>query len=55
MFMKILKRIKKHLILVIIQTCFDESNNLIAGKMKDETGGVPIDELVGVNPKIYLF
>ena len=53
--MKILKRIKKHLILVIIQTYFDESNKLIAGKMKDETGGVPIDELVGVNPKMYSF
>ena len=55
MFMKILKRIKKHLILVIIQKYFDESNKVIAGKMKDETGGVPIDELVGVNPKMYSF
>ena len=31
----------------------DNSNKLVIGKMKDETGGVAIEEFIGLNPKIY--
>ena len=34
---------------------YDNSNKLVIGKMKDETGGVAIEELVGLKPKMYLF
>ena len=27
---------------------YDDSNKLVVGKMKDETGGVAIEELVGL-------
>ena len=45
---KILVRIKKCLILRIIQSKhYDDSNKLVAAKMKDETAGVAIKEFVG--------
>ena len=28
--------------------CYDDSNKLVVGKMKDETGGVAIKEFVGL-------
>ena len=31
------------------------SNKLLIGKKKDETGGVAIEEFVGQKPKMYLF
>ena len=34
---------------------YDNSNKLNIGKMKDETGGVAIEEYVGLKPKIYSF
>ena len=33
----------------------DNSNKLVIGKMKDETGSVAIGEFVGLKPKIYSF
>ena len=32
---------------------YDNSRNLVVGKMKDETGGVSIEEIVGFKPKMY--
>ena len=34
---------------------YDDSNKLVIGKMKDETGGVAIQEFIGLKPKLYLF
>ena len=34
---------------------YDNSNKLNIGKMKDETGGVAIEEYVGLKPKMYSF
>ena len=34
---------------------YDNSNKLVIGKMKDETGGVAIEEFVGLKPKMYSF
>ena len=34
---------------------YDDSNKLVAGKMKDETAGVAIKEFVGLKPKMYFF
>ena len=34
---------------------YDESNKLVIGKMKDETGGVTIEEFVGLKPNMYSF
>ena len=34
---------------------YDDSNKLVVGKMKDETGGVTIKELVGLKPKIHSY
>ena len=34
---------------------YDDSNKLVIGKMKDETGGVAIEEFVGLKPKMYSF
>ena len=31
----------------------DDSNKLVTGKMKDETGGVAIEEFLGLKPKMY--
>ena len=33
----------------------DDLNKLLTGKMKDETGGVSIEEFVRLKPKMYLF
>ena len=32
--------------------CYDDSNKLVVGKMKDETGGVAIEEFVVLKPKM---
>ena len=34
---------------------YDDSNKLVAGKMKEETGAVTIEELVGLKPRMYSF
>ena len=34
---------------------YNDSNKLVVGKMKDETGGVAIEEFVGLKPKMYSF
>ena len=34
---------------------YDNSNKLVFGKMKDETAGVAIEEIVGLKPKIYSY
>ena len=34
---------------------YNNSNKLVIGKMKDETGGVAIEEFVGLKPKMYSF
>ena len=34
---------------------YDESNKLVFGKMKDETSGVSIEEIVGLKPTMYSF
>ena len=34
---------------------YDNSNKLVVGKMKDQTGGVAIEEFVGLKPKMYLY
>ena len=35
--------------------CFDDSNKLVVGKMKDETGGVAIKEFAGLKSKMCSF
>ena len=58
MFMKILAKIKKFFILVAIhlsQKYYDDSNQLIVGKIKDQTSGFAIEEFIGSNPKMYSF
>ena len=34
---------------------YDDSNNLVIAKMKDETGGVAVEEFVGLEPKMCSF
>ena len=34
---------------------YDNLNKLVIGKMKDETGGFAIEELVALKPKMYSF
>ena len=34
---------------------YDDSNKLVVGKLKDETGGVVIEEFVRIKPKMYSF
>ena len=34
---------------------YDNSNKLVIRKMKDETGGVVIEEFFGLKPKMYSF
>ena len=55
--MKILATIEKCLIslIIIIIINYDNSNKLVIGKMKDEIGGVAIEEFVGLQPKMYSF
>ena len=33
----------------------NDSNKLVVGKMKDETGGVDFEQFVGLKPKLYSF
>ena len=50
-------------ILVAIKKCnysfkskyYDDSNKLVIGKMKDENGGVVIEEFFGLKSKMYSF
>ena len=56
MFMKI--KIKIYLILVIIRKdsrFYNNSNNLVVSKTKDETGGVPIKGFVQLKSEVYTF
>ena len=34
---------------------YDNSNKLLVGKIKDETGGVANEEFVGLKPKMYSY
>ena len=34
---------------------YDDSNKLGVGKIKDKTAGVPLEEFVGLKPRIYFF
>ena len=34
---------------------YDNSNKLVIGKMKDETGGIAIEKFVGLKPKMQSF
>ena len=34
---------------------YDNANNLVVGKIKDETAGVPIKVFVGLRSKMYTF
>ena len=34
---------------------YNDSNKLVTGKMKSETDGVAIEEIVGLKPKMYSF
>ena len=33
--------------------CYDNSNKLVIGKMKDETASVAIEQFAGFKPKMY--
>ena len=35
--------------------CYDNSNKLVLGKIKDETSGVAIEEFVRLKPNMYSF
>ena len=54
-FVKILVRITKFLILIIIQLNkkYDNSKNLVVDKMKDEMGDEANEGFVGLKPKMY--
>ena len=32
---------------------YDNSNKLVIGKMKNETGGFAVEEFIGLKPKVY--
>ena len=34
---------------------YDDSNKLVVSKMRDKTGGVALEEFVGLNPNMYSF
>ena len=54
MFMKIFVRIKKcYSSNYSAKLKYYDSNKLVVGKMKDDTAGVAIKELIGLNPRIY--
>ena len=53
MFMKNFLNGKNCLTLVIIQKIYDDANKKVIGKIKDEYGGVIIDEFVGLKSKMY--
>ena len=56
MFMKSFSSGKICLTLIIaqkIQSFFDDTNEKVIGKMKDEFGGVVVDEFVGLRSKMY--
>ena len=53
MFMKNFLNGKICLTLVIIQKIFDNATKKVIGKMKDEYGGVIINEFVGLKSKMY--
>ena len=56
--MKILAAIKKCLIFTNYSTkskYYDNSNNLIIAKLKDEIGGVAIEEFVVLKSEMYSF
>ena len=56
MYMKILVKAKKSLILaIILSKCYDNSNKLVVSKTKYETGSVIIKKFVKLKPKIYSF
>ena len=57
-FIKISSKIKSHLTSVIIQKdlkYYDNANNLVICKMKDETSGVPIKGFVWLKHKMYTY
>ena len=35
--------------------CYDDSNKIAIGRLKDETGGIAINKFVGLNPEMYSF
>ena len=35
--------------------CYDDSKKLFFGKMKDETGGIALEDIVGLKPMMYSF
>ena len=59
MFLNILARIKKYLILVIIRlrrNCLMIQNKLVTDKMKDKTGGVATEEFFWIEAKeVFVF
>ena len=38
---------------IYLTKCYDDSKKLVIGKMKDETGGVAIEEFVGLKSRMY--
>ena len=32
---------------------YNDSNKLVIGEMKDKTGGIAVEEFVGLKPKVY--
>ena len=56
MYMKILVKTKKSLILaIILSRCYHNSNKLVVSKMKYETGCVIIKKFVKLKPRMYSF
>ena len=35
--------------------CYDDSNKIAIGRLKDETGGIAINKFVGLKPEMYSF
>ena len=35
--------------------CYDDSNKIAIGRLKDETGGIAINKFVELKPKMYSF